>query len=187
MKTLKVKDLMLSLSDYAVVPMGATLLEAIRALDEAQKSVFPQRHRHRAVLVSDARGEIVGKLDHLAFLRALLPERGAFLDEDTLERAGVTDDMQSISEGMFDFLGEALLDVATRARNVTVGDFLTPAKVSVEPEASLYDAIKAFLQNEELSLLVRKGGVIIGILRLSDLFDELARQARQNDSGGSPE
>ena len=68
-----VRDLALSLDEYAVVPPEATLLEALDALDAAQEKVPEGHYPHRVVLVRDGGGKILGKLGHFAFLRALVP------------------------------------------------------------------------------------------------------------------
>jgi signal-transduction protein with cAMP-binding, CBS, and nucleotidyltransferase domain len=57
-----------------------------------------------------------------------------------------------------------------------VRDVCTSATVSIQEEAPLSDAIAMFLSHQTLSLLVRRREETVGILRLSDLFDELARQ-----------
>ena len=65
MSDLNLKDLMIPAEDYASVPLGASILEGILALKAAQHREFsedPERHRDRAVLVTDAHGEVVGKL-----------------------------------------------------------------------------------------------------------------------------
>ena len=72
-----VKDLMLALSEYAVVDESATVLDALRTLQRSQDRLPPDRQPHRAVLVRNERGEIIEKLHHFAFLRALVPDRKA--------------------------------------------------------------------------------------------------------------
>ncbi|MHC4598378.1 MAG: CBS domain-containing protein, partial [Planctomycetota bacterium] len=114
---------------------------------------------------------------HLAFLRALLPERRAWASDDAmLERAGVSPDMRDTSTRVLGMMGEDVVDVGERAKNVRVVDVCAPTSATIEREASLFDAIRVFLAHETLSLLVTEGGRTVGILRLSDLFDELARK-----------
>jgi CBS domain-containing protein len=177
----RVKDLMLSLSEYAVVGEDATVLEALRALAESQAKLPPGRQPHRAILVRDQRGEIVGKLHHFAFLRALIPAQKPMVGGDVLERAGVADDLRDASMRMLDLLTGDLVDVCERARNVAVRDVCTPATQGIDEDASLSDAISVFLDHQTLSLLVHRDGRTVGILRLSDLFDELSRQMMQED------
>lgn len=175
-----VKDLTLSLAEYAVVDEDATILDALRALDESQAALPSGRQPHRAVLVRDRGGAIVGKLHYFAFLRALLAQRRAMPDGAMLDRAGVGDDLLHASLATLGMLTDDLVNVCVRARNVRVRDVCTPATAGIDEQATLADASAAFVQHQTLSLLVRRGGRTVGILRLSDLFDELARQIRLN-------
>ena len=59
MKTIMVKELMVTLKDYATVNREATLREAILALEKAQLTLDPSRHKHRAILVLDKSGKVV--------------------------------------------------------------------------------------------------------------------------------
>ena len=120
----------------------------------------------------------MGKLHHFAFLRALRPERRTIAERGMLDRAGVGDDLRDHSMQTLDLLAGDLVDVCARARSVAVRDVYTSATVSIDEEASLFDAMAEFLAHQTLSLLVRRGGQTVGILRLSDLFDELARQIK---------
>jgi CBS domain-containing protein len=176
-----VKEVMLPLSEYAVVGEDATILDALKVLEESQDRLPPDRQPHRAVLVRDRRGAIVGKLHHFAFLRALIAERKPMIEKKVLDRAGVSDEMLAASMQTLDFLTGDLVDVCERARNVCVGDVYTPATQGINEDATLADAVSTFLEHQTLSLLVQRAGVTVGILRLSDLFDELARQIMQDE------
>lgn len=178
----RVMDLTLSLSEYAVVDEDATILDALRALDKSQAALPPGRQPHRAVLVRDRHGTIVGKLHHFAFLRSLMVQRRALPEGAMLDRAGVGDDLLHASMETLGLLTGDLVDVCVRARNVAVRDVYTPATAGIDAEASLADAATAFVTRQTLSLLVHRGGRTVGILRLSDLFDELARQIKQDTS-----
>jgi CBS domain-containing protein len=175
-----VKEVMLPLSEYAVVGEDATILDALIALKSAQDKVPAGRQPHRAVLVRDSRGAIVGKLHHFAFLRALMPERKPMIERRVLDRAGVDDALLASSMQTLDLLTSDLVDLCERARNVAVRDVCTPATQGISEDASVADAINAFLAHQTLSLLVQHAGATVGILRLSDLFDELAQQIMQD-------
>ena len=49
MKRYLVKDLMVPISEYATVPQGSTLSEAVIALEKAQEEYNHTHYRHRAV------------------------------------------------------------------------------------------------------------------------------------------
>jgi len=179
--TKHVKDIMLPLSDYAVVDEDATVLEALKSLQRSQEKLPPDKQPHRAILVKNRHGEIVGKFHHFAFLRALVPERKAMGTLALMDRAGVGDDMRDSSMRMLDFLTADLMDVCERARNVAVRDVYTTTTISITEDAPLSDAVSSFLRHQTLSLLVTRQGKTVGILRLSDLFEELARQIMQGE------
>jgi CBS domain-containing protein len=172
----QVRDIMLSLSAYAVVDEDANLLQALQALRDSVAKLPPDRQPHRAVLVRNPRGEIVGKVHYFAFLRALTPDRESMGSAGVLERAGVGEDLRDSSMRMLDLLTGDLVDICERARNVRVRDVYTSATVSIRENAPLSDAIAMFLSHQTLSILVRRDNETVGILRLSDLFDELTSQ-----------
>jgi len=91
METKRVKDIMVPLGDYAVVNSDATVFDALTELNKSHKNHRPGRHPHRAVLIKDKYGYIVGKLGHLTFIKAfepkysgLNPESWSILDERIL-------------------------------------------------------------------------------------------------------
>lgn len=173
---MQVKDIMLSLSAYAVVEEDATLLEALQVLQESVAKLPSDRQPHRAVLVKNRRGEIIGKVHYFAFLRALVPDRRPMGSLAVMDRAGLGDDLRESSMRMLDLLTGDLVDICERARTVKVRDFYTSATVSIQEDAPLSDAMAMFLSHQTLSILVRRREETVGILRLSDLFDELSRQ-----------
>lgn len=177
----RIKDLMVSLSEYAVVDESATLQEALVALEKSQDNLPPGRARHRAILVRDRRGEIVGKVHYFAFLRALAPERKAMGEAALMDRAGVSDDIRNSSMRMLDLLTGDLMNVCERARNVSVRDIYTSATTHIDEEAPLSDAVSAFLSAQAQSLLVTRGTRTVGVLRLSDFFDELSGQIMRGE------
>ena len=74
MKQYRVKDLTVPISEYATVPLGSTLAEAVIALEKAQEEYAHTQYSHRAVLVLDKQKQVVGKLSQLDFLRSLEPQ-----------------------------------------------------------------------------------------------------------------
>ena len=74
MKTQMIKNLMVPLSEYATVPVDATLLDAVVALEKAQAAFDQTKYRHRAVLVLDKDNQVVGKIGQLDALKALEPK-----------------------------------------------------------------------------------------------------------------
>jgi len=61
----KAKDVMIPLSEYATVNEEDTLEKAIKTLYHSQKILSCDEYKHRAVLVFDDTGNIIGKVSPL--------------------------------------------------------------------------------------------------------------------------
>ena len=94
MKSYQVKDLMVPLSEYATVPETATLLDAVKALREAQTAFGQDRYRHRSVLVFDGNNHFVGKLSQHDVIEALEPNYKSMkssVNQESMHRLGFSD------------------------------------------------------------------------------------------------
>jgi CBS domain-containing protein len=172
MRTLAVKALMVPIEDYATVPQGANLQEAILALEKAQAELESLNHKHRAILVLDDNGNVLGKLTMKDILIALEPNYGNLEGMDVLSRSGYSPDLiKSMLEENALWL-EPLQFVCERATQLKVSDFVRPPKDSeyVDENASLVEAVHQLIITPYISLLVTRDKKVVGILRLSDVF-----------------
>ena len=175
MKTIKVKELMVPLKDYATVRREATLREAVLALEKAQLTLDPSRHKHRALLVLDDSGKVVSKVVMKDILVALEPNYGRFEGVEVLERSGYSPDLiRSMLEDNV-LWTEPLQFVSERATKVKVSDFIkAPSKGEyIDENATLDEATHQFVVYPYQSLLVTSGDEVVGILRLSDVFTKI--------------
>lgn len=183
MESRRVKDLMVPLDEYPVVSPNTSMLDAILTLNEAQKKRDRGRQPYRAVLVADQNGQIIGKLGQLAFLKALEPKFRMMGDLGQLRSAGVSEEMLNVMMGHYRFFEEALPDLCARGRKIMVREAMSPIRESIDENASLCEAINKIVLYQQLSILVTQRGRAVGLLRLSDLCDEVARQMYE----GKPE
>ncbi len=182
MESRAVRDLMLSLDEYATVDADCTLREALVALDKAQLGLTYDRHHHRAVLVLDRRRDVIGKLTHWAILRSLEPELLGRAEVETLQRAGLRPSLiDSIRRDVAPFRGN-LARMSREAGRVRVRDAMVAMGESIDGDASLGEAIRQMVLQHAQSLLVTRQGTVVGILRLSDVFEEVAERIR-DDAG----
>lgn len=175
MSSFTANELMVPLSEYATVREGATLFEAVSALEKAQEEYDHSQYRHRAVLVLDRNDRVIGKLSHLDVLRAIEivpPERGGAFRSGELERFGFS---RRTIRTLFD---------QRRRRDVSLGNLCqTASRIRVEKimqsptegeyidaDSPLEMAIHQMVEGTHLSLLVTRGKDIVGVLRLSDAF-----------------
>lgn len=172
MKTYRVSDLMVPLSEYATVSEDATLYEAVMELERAQQEFDQNKYRHRAILVYDKNKTIIGKLGQIDVLQALEPKYNDIVSGRGMGRFGFTKQfMMSMIED-YHLFDQPLREVCQKANVKTVTDFMSTFTESehIELEASLDQAIHQFVLSNQQSLLVVHGEDIVGILRLTDVF-----------------
>jgi CBS domain-containing protein len=163
---------MVPLSEYTTVSEEATLYDAVLALEKAQQTFDPKKHRHRAVLVYDKKDKIVGKLGQLDILKTLEPKYAEMGDLGPLSRAGFSPEFLKSMIEKFALWDKPLSDICSKAAKMKVKDVMyTPTEGEyVEESASLGEAIHQLVMGHHQSLLVTKGEKIVGILRLVDVF-----------------
>ena len=175
MRTITVRELMVPLEAYATVSKEATLREAILALETAQMTIDPSRHKHRAILVLDKSGKVVSKITMKHILIALIPNYGKVEGTGVLERSGYSPDLiRSMLENSA-LWTEPLQFFSERAAKLKVGDLIyAPSEDEyIDENATLAEAIHQLIMYPFLSLLVTSGEEVVGILRLSDVFTKV--------------
>ena len=181
MDTKLVKDIMVPLDDYAVVPENATLLDAVLALERAQERLPAGRDPHRAVLVVNDRGHVIGKIGQWSFLKALEPKYQLLGDDmNKLAVAGVSDDFLNATMEHYRFFQDKLSDLCFTAYDRKVTEAMRPVAEYIDADANLCDAIHLLVMRQTLSVLVREKNTIVGLLRLSDLFREVTRKIKEH-------
>jgi CBS domain containing-hemolysin-like protein len=191
MQSLTVKDLMVLKDKYATISADATLRDAALALYEAQLkelTMDPTRHRDRAVLVIDAHGEVYGKLAMLDVLRGLESRydrvEGSRASSRAASRIGSA---RYVIESMGRDIGlwnKPLTNLVEKASSVKVRQLVPSiaAGESVEEDASIDVALHQLIMGRFQSLFVTRNGNIVGILRLTDVYEEISKLLRSFDS-----
>lgn len=172
MELINIKDMMIPLEDYATVSEDATLAEAVMALEEAQSHFDQDRYRHRAILVYGKNKKIVGKLSQLDVLQALEPKYQGAGDFKELDQFGINADYIRNLIDELGLLKKPVQDICKMAAEVKVKNIMhTPTQGEfVSEKATLNEAIVQLLVGRHQSLLVTRGGDIVGVLRLTDVF-----------------
>lgn len=166
-----VRNVMIPLEECPVVSNDSTLVDALLALDEAQKRLPSGRQPYRAVLVEDEKNRVVGKLGQWAFLMALEPKYAVHKDLGRLARAGVDPELITSMMEHYRFFQDSLSDLCHRASGIRVRDVMRPVEDSIDELAPLSQAIHQMVLAQTLSILVTRGSTVVGLIRLSDLFD----------------
>jgi CBS domain-containing protein len=181
-KQYKVKDLMVPLSEYAVIPEDATIFEAVLALEKTQQSFNQNSYQSRAILLKDSTGNIIGKLSQLDILRALEPKYAEIKsDMPGMAKYGFSKQfLLSILETykMFD---KPLDDICKKAGMEKAVKYMhSPTEGEyISADGSLDQAIHMLIVGSHQSLLVTQKEKIIGILRLTDVFANISQHIKE--------
>ena len=175
MKSIKVADIMIPLSEYATVTEDATLYEAVQALEKAQNRYRQNRYGHQSVLVADRLGFIVGRLSQLDLVLAL---------EEGYRQRGLNDPARRRNFGMnyipseidrLELWQKPLTELCRLGLEVKIQKIMqTPRRGAyIGCDAALDEAVHRMAVGRYRSLLVTQWGKITGILRLCDVFDRI--------------
>ena len=172
MKNFIVKELMVPISEYATVPEGATLFEAVLALENAQEQFQQNRYSHRAVLIMDKNKRVIGKLSQMDFLTALEPKDTNLEQIRKFKQFGFSRKAIALQQEEYLKSSPAILDVYSKAASLGVTQFMQrPTEGEYVSETASVDvALHQLTAGSNLSLLVTRGAEITGILRLADVF-----------------
>lgn len=181
MEELRVRDLMVPLSEYATVPEDATLYDAVVALEEADKSFADRKYKHRSVVVIRPDKTVVGKLTYLGILQALEPKYEKLGEISAAKRFGLSSEFTTFMMKHFGFWKGSFQDLCAKAATRKVKELVREPdeNLFVSQDATLNEASHRLIMSQELSLLVTGDqGEVVGVLRLIDLFDKVSEQIR---------
>ncbi len=173
----KAKDVMIPLSEYATVNEEDTLEKAIKTLYHSQKILSCDEYKHRAVLVFDDTGNIIGKVSPLDVLRAIEPKYSQFGRSDYLGKMGLSrfglspDFLHSLIEN-YSLWDESCDTLVKKAKKRKVKEIMSTQQEGeyVDEDISVPEAVHQFILGQHQSLLVLKNDKVVGILRLCDIF-----------------
>jgi len=191
MREYRLTDLMVPVGNYASIPVGASILEGIVALKEAQRREFqddPERHRDRAVLVLDPQGEVIGKLSMWSIIGCLelrfnRVEGGAATSKAASRIGSAQAFIDDIAESSH-LWRNRLRTIADETAHLKIQDLLhTPRKKElIDENESLDKAMHQLVAGHFMSLLVTREERIVGILRLVDVFEAVCTMIRREDT-----
>ena len=179
-----VKELMVPLSEYATVPEGSTLFDAVLALEKAQEEFDHTKYKHRGILILDKDKRVIGKLGQLDVLRALEPKDEDPGEINQLVQFGFSSNFVHKLRKEQRLQAAPLKDLCSRAAKLKVEDFMqTPSEGEfIDQEASLEIALLQTVMGDHISLLVTRGKKIVGILRMTDAFAAVFHTMKECES-----
>ena len=167
-----VEDLMVPLAEYASVSSGCTLHEAVLALEKAQEEFDHSKYRHRAILILNKNNQVIGRLNHLDALHALIPDHNGHLGTEELGSFGFSNSFIRKLHQHHLQRTIPLEQLCRNAKEFKVEEYMRiPGDDEyIDHQADISSAIHQLIQENLRSLLVTKHQEITGILRLTDIF-----------------
>jgi CBS domain-containing protein len=180
MESIRVKDLMIPKEEYVVIDEDATLFEAVNRLEEERAKFEAGRCPHRAILVCDKQGKVLGKLGQIDVLRSLESKYNEIGDLRKVSGFGLSASFLKTMMEKFELWAAPLDDLCRKGADLRVGDLVSsPSEAeTIDAEASLNRAAHQIILGRHQSLLVTSKGEIDGILRLSDVFHAIVERMR---------
>jgi Mg/Co/Ni transporter MgtE len=168
-KTKKVEEIMVKLTDYPHIPYWMSVRDAIAMIH----SVYDEKlglGENRMVLVFDESYQLLGILRLKNLLAGIEPK---FLRKDDKSRyQGLTHDdyagLSALVEGTFS-------ENCKKEAEKPVSEVMTPIKATVDINDSVVKAAFTMLQAEYNLIPVMDGEKVAGVLRMSDVFNELTK------------
>jgi CBS domain-containing protein len=183
MRRLKVRDIMVPLSGYTTLQEDATLEDAVTTLKRVKHRYEEMRDGHRAILIVDENGRVVGKVSQLDLILGLEEGYRKIGDLKGVAHSGYNPKfIKSIIERNR-LWEEPLAEICRKRRNIKVKDVMyTPTEGEyVRANESLDVAIHQLGMGRHQSLLVTEDDRIVGILRLTDIFDVVHEAVQECD------
>ena len=158
----KVQDLMIPLEDYPHIPYWFTLRQAMAIVREASVK-FEGAFEPRAVLVFDEQYQLMGILTLRDIIKGLEPR---FLQETSLIKMD-----PNLTVLMGDLSGSSMKTASQRP----VSEVMSPIQVTVDGGAPITKALYLMVKENVGLMPVILAGRVAGMIRLSDLFNEVAQ------------
>jgi CBS domain-containing protein len=158
----KVSELIIPLEDYPHIPYWFTLRQAMAIVQEASLK-FAGSFEPRAVLVFDEKYQLLGLLTLRDLIKGLAPR---FLKETELIK---TDPSLTVLFG--DLSGPKLEEQSRKP----VSEVMSPIRVVAEAQDNFVKALYLMIKADVGLMPVLESDRVIGIIRLSDLFNEVSK------------
>jgi predicted transcriptional regulator len=180
MESIKVKEIMVPLAEYATVDEEATLQDAVLTLEKAQQRSLESPFEHRALLVLDKDHHVVGEMSQLDALRGLESAYGKMGDIRRTSRSGFSSEFIRSMVEKYGLWKGAMADLCRKAAQTKVKNIMyAPTDGEyVEESATLDEAVHQLLMGHHQSLLVTRSGQIVGVLRLFDVFTRVCEEMK---------
>ena len=175
MKSRQVKEIMVPISDYATIHESASMAEAIQSIESESKRYGDSPYRHHSLVVIDENNHVVGRLSQVDIMRAMEPRYCKMGNEHWVSRSVLSKEVLVTLRESFKLWEQPLETMCRELSNLKVKDFVQePTEGEFVKEDDTFNiACHRIIMGRHHSLLVTRNKEIVGILRSTDLFNNL--------------
>jgi predicted transcriptional regulator len=162
---MKVKELMTPVGDYRTLGRDASLGDAAAVLSPGS---------HRDILIVDEQGAFAGVLTMTDIITALEPNYKKLskkdLQSDVLSNRYVAEQFKE-----FNLWSDTLNNICARGVNIKVTDAMHVPEEGhyISEDNDIEYAVHMYMVGTPQPLIVRDNGRVTGVLRMSDVFNEI--------------
>lgn len=174
---MKVKELMIPISEYVTVDEGAKLLDVFLALEKDYKAKGGGSHAHRDVLVLTAAGEVAGTVTMVDIVRSMEPNYNNLATGQDETNVLTKDYVASVFKDL-GLWAASLSDLCGKAAELAVDEVMHKPQGHelVDENDPLELAMHQYMMGVRQPVLVTRGKDVVGVLRFSDIFEEIRKR-----------
>jgi CBS domain-containing protein len=180
---------MVPLSEFTAIKENATLGEAVISLRELKQNSVHDHNIHRSLVVMDNNGKVVGKLSQLDLILGLEEGYRKIGDLKRVARSGYDPKYIKSMIEKNRMWEQPLDEICRKAIGIKVRDIMyAPTRGEyLDAEASLDVAIHQLGLGRHQALLVTEKDRVVGVLRLSDIFDVVDKSIQKCNLDSRPD
>ena len=181
-----VRDLMVPVEEYVTVNQDMTVKEAIQVLNRVRVkyTAAGKNYKPRELIVLNRENQVVGKLSQIEIVMAMEPKYRTEKGDEAISHtssAGLSPELLKSMMQWYSLWGESFSDRCQKVVNMTVKECVhSPRRDEfIKETETLETAVHQLVMGRHRSLLVTRDNNITGVLRLSDVFQQIAQTSKE--------
>ncbi len=180
MDKMKVNQLMRSIVEFFSIPGDASFLEALDALEAADREYNSGKTPERILLVHKKPGKITGKISPMDIVQGLEPNYRTIENMKSHSYYGIVRSSLEEMKKNFRLWYSPLGELWRKANKIKIRDFIKmPSEDQiVDANDNIDTAFHLFVMTRHGSLFVMKDARIIGLILFSDVYKKIKEAMR---------
>ncbi|MFX0092762.1 MAG: CBS domain-containing protein [Candidatus Hodarchaeota archaeon] len=179
-----IKELMVPIDNYVTVNEDITVGEALTVLQQIRDKYQTEgrQYKPRQLIVLDKDNRVVGRLDQMDVVISLEPKYRTKRGTEAIKHisaSGISPELLTEMMQWYSLWGETFEERCKKVITMSVKDCMrSPRRDEYIAEGeSMETAVHHMVMGRHIALLVTRNDEVVGILRLSDIFDQIAHLA----------